>query len=63
MKSLVSRILKVDRVPLKLGFSEWSAEFIMYFRDKNKNTLLAKFLEILQNARAHLQLMMTMHIL
>ena len=47
----------IDRVPKKSKFSEWPAEFIVYSRDKYKNFLLTKFLKILQNARAHQQLM------
>ena len=47
----------LDRVPKKLKFSEWPAEFIVYSRDKYKNFLLTKFSKILQNARAHQQLM------
>ena len=47
----------VDRVPKKSKFAEWPAEFSVYSRDKYKNFLLTKFLKILQNARAHQQLM------
>ena len=47
----------LDRVPKKSKFAEWPAEFIVYSRDKYKNFLLTKFLKILQNARAHQQLM------
>ena len=48
---------EVDRVPKKSMFAEWPAEFSVYSRDKYKNFLLTKFLKILQNARAHQQLM------
>ena len=47
----------VDRVPKKSKFAEWPAEFSVYSRDKYKNFLLTKFLKILQNVRAHQQLM------
>ena len=47
----------IDRVPKKSKFAEWPAEFSVYSRDKYKNFLLTKFLKILQNVRAHQQLM------
>ena len=47
----------IDRVPKKSKFAERPAEFSVYSRGKYKNFLLTKILEILQNARAHQQLM------
>ena len=47
----------VDRVPKKSKFAERPAEFSVYSRGKYKNFLLTKFLKILQNVRAHQQLM------
>ena len=57
MQKVVNMNSVLDRVPKKSKFADWPAEFCVYSRDKYKKFLVTKFLKILQNVRAHQQLM------
>ena len=54
---LTFRDIETRQGPKNSKFGERPAEFSVYSRGKYKNFLLTKFLKILQNARAHQQLM------